>query len=321
MQKDKVEYCDEYPISSPQTPVYLRRSYPENSPGDSPQTESSPIPRRISYGNNSESPMTSRRLLRELSSNEKKIRSWIEDALEVEFKDRPDTVHKSATKKMKEESNAFYHNLESGVILCKLLEKFFPSTIDYSKVHEFNERMYFISNNEDKNKTTNYLSNARANVQLFLDGVRRIDGFPVLAFFSFEDLFLQQNKQSIISCLTNLHEFVARSISEEEEQIMTPTDEELINLEMTNRPVLDRPITFDKAFGKSVDFDASVLEEVEGELSPSIESTPPLEKKKPTIESASNALVSVFTLPFVVLFLVLSGLWNVYQQHTTKAQK
>jgi len=319
MTESREKYCDEFPISSPQTPVYIRRSRPDISPSNSPGSDYSPIPRRVSYGANSlDSPKTPRRVLRELIGSEKVLRQWIEQSLELEFKEKVvEASHSSPMKKMKEESSSFYYNLESGVILCKLLEKYFPSTIDYSKIHEFDERMYFISDKENKHKTSNYLSNARANIQLFLDGVRRIDGFPVLAFFSFEDLFLQQNKQSIISCLTNLHEFVSRRAAtpaedEEDDQMGSPTeDEQILNLEMTNRPALDAPITFNRAFGKSLDLDPAMVEEISA-------ASPDLVGRRPVVtESASKALVSVFALPFVTLFLLLSHMWRIYQNAST----
>ncbi len=52
---------------------------------------------------------------------EKRLRTWIEESLELRFEEKnqekQSTIPKSAIKKQREESSMFYYNLESGYIL------------------------------------------------------------------------------------------------------------------------------------------------------------------------------------------------------------
>lgn len=65
--------------------------------------------------------ITPRRLLREQSVIQRRLRQWIEESLNIKFEEKKiesnPNVLESPQKKLKEESSAFYYNLESGVIL------------------------------------------------------------------------------------------------------------------------------------------------------------------------------------------------------------
>jgi hypothetical protein len=334
MERDIDESNDAIVYDSPSITRTMRKSY-------APTTDTSPAPSPpVSRGRKSTGSesglVTPRRLQREQSVIEKRLRVWIEESLGIKFEERKtaDTsaIPESSMKLSKEESRAFYYNLESGVILCKLLERYYPSTIDVSKVHEFPNRMYFINEDREKIKQTNYVALAKSNVKLFLDGVRRIDGFPVLAFFSFEDLFLQQNKQAILGCLSNLHLFATKPVEEleEEEEEQTSPEEDLLAEEeiarltggVANRPILDHSSLIRRELTQTAEFaqaspttkEALVKEVVRqsSSLSPKTLSKP-LEK-----ESFSKVVINVFSLPFVILFVLAVTIWRLYIEHSGK---
>lgn len=190
-----------------------------------------------------------------------------------------------------------------------------------SQVHQFPDRMYFVSEDRERMKTSNYIAYAKSNVKLFLDGVRRIDGFPVLAFFSFEDLFLQQNKQTILGCLSNLHLFATKpndDMLDDDEEM--PEDAIVEEVMASTSGVVKRP-AFDplrrRELIESVQTTAPqsfVPSSYESEGSPTtIASKQPL-----TQEPFSRAVISVFALPFVTLFLIILTLWRLYLEYNRK---
>jgi hypothetical protein len=65
--------------------------------------------------------VTPRRLTKEQSLTEKRLRLWIEESLDLKFIQPPRPSEQKSTdsplKKAKEESTDFYFNLESGVLL------------------------------------------------------------------------------------------------------------------------------------------------------------------------------------------------------------
>ncbi len=192
-------------------------------------------------------------------------------------------------------------------------------------VHEFPERMYMVSQDKDRMRASNYISHAKSNVRLFLDGVRRIDGFPVLATFSFEDLFLQQNKQAILGCLSNLHLFASKPEEEDEEdEEMAEAEEDIAMITggVANRPMLDPIQKRDEFLEQTSPTTPSPttsptnaskpLPPVPTKTSPSsptdgVVSRPPSVKPSAANapQSISRTMINVLSLPFVIMFVIV----------------
>ncbi|KAL9657433.1 hypothetical protein ABK040_016702 [Willaertia magna] len=191
---------------------------------------------------------------------EEQLQDWIEKTLSTTFfikgnyqllsnnKTANVNHHQSPIMQRKDQSKNFYYNLENGVFLCKLVSHYFPENIDLEKLHEFQQPLFTFSN--DKDYTTNYLQYAKNNIQLFLSGVRKIDGFPSELLFSFEDLFLQKNKKTILSCLLPLHEkalFHRQQVKEmkkkrkEEKELLKQVDKELNIMRNREKSVREDP--------------------------------------------------------------------------------
>lgn len=188
-----------------------------------------------------------------------------------------------------------------------------------SKVYQFEEPVYFLNDNPDLMKSSNYLSHAKANVKLFLDGVRRIDGFPVLAFFSFEDLFLHQNKSAILGCLSNLHMFATRM------DIYTCTNVNSIEPPPSAICSLGQSNVEGFPSKSTVDYE-QLLEEL-NQASETLQKSTIIEEKKEEEEEDEQQVItytddsfiktnfSVFTLPLIIVFALVVILLRVYFSH------
>lgn len=108
----------------------------------------------------------------DLSSAEKEIQQWLESDLGVCFLP----------------GKNMYENLESGQLLCRLLAHHCPESINIHEIHEF-EDLFDGSGTPSREI---YVTRARRNVQLFMDGCARIGMKPLNKQFTFQDLYLQK---------------------------------------------------------------------------------------------------------------------------------
>jgi hypothetical protein len=170
--------------------------------------------------------------------------------------------------------------------------------------------MYFLNENQEAMKSTNYLAHAKANIKLFLDGVRRIDGFPVLATFTFEDLSLQQNKPAILGCLSNL-----QWLATKENDVISPQEDNQDRFSIRSES------------GSSF-FEELVRLNTTDSLPPSPSTASPSSRlKSPTAEAlekklkeksttpevtVTSTVVSVFTLPIAIAFALAVVLYRVF---------
>jgi hypothetical protein len=188
------------------------------------------------------------------------------------------------------------------------LDKYFTSTIDMSKAYRFEDRMYFLNENREFMKSSNYLAHAKSNIKLFLDGIRRIDGFPVLAFFSFEDLFLHQNKPAILGCLANLQLYATRSDFESEtlspgEENRSPLSVDYLDLLRTNSLDSLPP-------SPSSTVSNQTLSPTQEDSSAVVES--PKRRHQGQEQTTSATIISIFTLPLAIAFAFAVTLWRFY---------
>src|SRR3989338_4840211 len=105
---------------------------------------------------------------------ETQLQTWIENSLGIKFAKKDsglDVKSSSPTSDVafkKESSRNFYYNLENGLVLCKLLQQYFPNYMAFEKVHQFDQQLFSLSSDKTFNST--YLFNAKNNMALFLAG-------------------------------------------------------------------------------------------------------------------------------------------------------
>jgi len=300
---------------------------------------------------------------------EQQLQNWIEKSLSLNFV-RKDSGHDRSPHSFdmpskKDSSRTFYYNLENGQVLCRLLHMYFPNYINMEKVHIFDQQIFTF--NTDKTLNSTYLFHSKNNINLFLSGLRKIDGFPVDLLFTFEDVFLQKNKKLILCSLTQLHEkalFYKQQEKDlnlqyqEEQKFMEQLEEDLrsIQEEDQNGKSLISPrdnpeiaiAVMDKIKRQSVMIDeplrveSGVLQtrKVPSPLVVQSKPLPPLPKTPTTpgtesslsqllkqiddsqqegtnTDSAMKSIISVFTLPFVILLVIVLKIYTrLYKEKT-----
>ncbi|EFC43914.1 predicted protein [Naegleria gruberi] len=292
---------------------------------------------------------------------ETQLQTWIENSLGIKFakkdsgldvKSSPSLLPDIASKK--ESSRNFYYNLENGLVLCKLLQHYFPTYIAYEKVHQFDQQLFSLSS--DKAFNSNYLFNAKNNMALFLAGLRKVDGFPVDLLFTFEDVFLQKNKKLILCSLTQLHEkalFNKQQMKEMEKQVQE--EQKLLEQFEEDLRIIQEEATSPSGDGKlkltpgtpEIEISPTLTTSVSTEArkpSPTTRALPSLPIRKPTTtvvstptessvtdflnqldnttvedntDSTIKTIISVFTLPLVIATVILLKLLKFFGKSKT----
>lgn len=137
---------------------------------------------------------------------EKKLCAWIEHVCSISLYELNEKMNQRVY-----EGCPLYYAIESGELLCHLLYKLHPSSIDIKQVNFFS---YYPTGNLvqsaeepikklEIDKTSNgFLSLINHNVDIFLASVKNMIGSA--PGFTFNDIFLHRNKAAILNCLNKL---------------------------------------------------------------------------------------------------------------------
>ncbi len=141
------------------------------------------------YQSNNSSPVSKNLPPSRLAAVEKELQNWIEREIDCTFLS----------------GKNFYENLESGQLLCRLMNKVAPTAIDISKVNEFQNLA------SSGNIKQAYIVGASHNINLFLGACKTVfsRNKTSCTLFTFEEIYLQTNTDAICSLLMNLKELTS----------------------------------------------------------------------------------------------------------------
>jgi hypothetical protein len=227
----------------------------------------------------------------------------------------------------------FYTALESGEVLCELVHTLYHDTIDINQVRFFNQSHVDASTNSstvnrlsqsssELTKSSDYLFHAKSNVDLFIQALAKLG---IECKFTFENLYLQKNKSSILGSLYQLRKLAAssRRKSSSASNTVPLTVSQMVDVDLTS------PMKKDKDIQNQITTEPKKRDSVQTKPLETSGNRNSLQKRVQVIPEAKTmnevvdtsepslafsdglfqGLIAVYALPFVIVYILIFRLF------------